>query len=114
LDYANRSQPPVVRERRRNVTAACEGCRKRKTKCSAERPRCSVCAAKRLKCKYNAQPFETRISALKRTYAEMECRSGCLESILSAMRSLPETKAHEILRKLRSGAPIQDILHQLE
>ncbi|KAK2023007.1 hypothetical protein LX32DRAFT_686810 [Colletotrichum zoysiae] len=113
-DHLNQIRPEATKPRRRNATAACESCRKRKTKCSAERPRCTVCAAKGYECEYNVQPSESRMSALKRAHAEMECRSGCLESILSAMRFLPETRAHEILREIRSGAPIQEILHQIE
>ncbi|WDK20461.1 C6 transcription factor [Colletotrichum graminicola] len=114
FDTSKQCQYTTARSRRRNATAACESCRKRKTRCSAERPRCTVCVAKGFECNYNAQPSESRISALKRTHAEMEYRSGCLESIVSALRSLPETKAHDILKSIRSGAPIQDILHQLE
>ncbi|KAK2004233.1 hypothetical protein LX36DRAFT_745027 [Colletotrichum falcatum] len=114
LDHSYRTQPSAVQRRRRNATAACESCRKRKTKCSAERPRCTVCAAKGFECEYNVQPSESRMSALKRTHAEMECRYGFLKSIFSAMRSLPETEAHEILREIRSGAPVQKILHQIE
>ncbi|KAK2065598.1 hypothetical protein LY76DRAFT_667791 [Colletotrichum caudatum] len=113
-DRSDQFQTTAAKPRRRNATAACESCRKRKTKCSAERPRCTVCAAKGYECEYNVQPSESRMSALKRAHAEMKCRSGCLESILLAMRSLPEIRAYEILREIRSGAPIQEILDQIE
>ncbi|WYZ41044.1 hypothetical protein EsH8_IV_001385 [Colletotrichum jinshuiense] len=110
------SQTPSLglQHKRRNVLVACEACKKRKVKCSADRPQCSACVAKGVECQYNADPFESRVASLKRKHDDLERRHDCLQELFSAMQSMPEGQVHEILKRIRSGVSAEDLVHQIE
>ncbi|KAK1982363.1 hypothetical protein LZ30DRAFT_781354 [Colletotrichum cereale] len=108
------SSNPNPKPKRRNVLVACESCKKRKIKCSAGRPECSGCTAKGLECRYNADPSESRAASLKRRHDEMASRNDSLEQFFAAMRFMPEGEAHDVLKRIRSGASADDIVREIE
>ncbi|KAF3800707.1 hypothetical protein GCG54_00006965 [Colletotrichum gloeosporioides] len=99
---------------RRNVWVACESCKKRKTKCSADRPKCSQCTSRGFDCRYTADPSESRSASMKRKFTELERQNDCLNGFFRAIRSMPEFQAHEVLRRIRSGASAEDVLREVE
>ncbi|KAK1580086.1 uncharacterized protein LY79DRAFT_592508 [Colletotrichum navitas] len=101
-------------QKRRNVSVACESCRKRKIKCSAGQPKCSGCMAKGLECRYNSDPSESRVASLKRKYDEIASRNDSLERFYAVMRSMPEGQAYQVLKRIRSGASADDIVREIE
>ncbi|KZL70462.1 N-terminal fungal transcription regulatory domain-containing protein, partial [Colletotrichum tofieldiae] len=100
--------------KRRNVLVACESCKKRKVKCSADRPKCSSCTTRGVECRYSADPSESRVASLKRRHDEMASRNDSLQRFFSAMRSMPEGQAQETLKRIRSGASAEDIVFEIE
>ncbi|KAI0180537.1 hypothetical protein GGR52DRAFT_531750 [Hypoxylon sp. FL1284] len=95
---------------RRQVTAACEACRRRKSKCNAERPKCSLCVRHRTDCRYATAPTETHSQALKRKHSELQDRITPYEELFGILKSKSETESLEILRRVRSGADVGSIL----
>ncbi|KAK2002385.1 hypothetical protein LX36DRAFT_667259 [Colletotrichum falcatum] len=92
----------------------CESCKKRKIKCSAGRPKCSACMAKGFECQYNADPSESRVASLKRRHDEMANRNYSLERFFTEMRFMPEGQAYNVLKRIRSGASVDDIVCEIE
>ncbi|KAI0902092.1 hypothetical protein F4806DRAFT_490565 [Annulohypoxylon nitens] len=123
---------------RRQVTAACEACRRRKSKvrkeklnvtfktgkiytwhrkekrtgCNAERPKCSLCIRHDTECKYATAPTETHSQALKRKHSELQDRITPYEELFDILKSKSETESLEILKRIRSGNDVGSILRQ--
>ncbi|KAI0887566.1 uncharacterized protein GGS22DRAFT_186400 [Annulohypoxylon maeteangense] len=97
---------------RRQVTAACEACRRRKSKCNAERPKCSLCVRHDTECKYATAPTETHSQALKRKHSELQDRITPYEELFDILKSKSETESLEILKRIRSGNDVGSILRQ--
>ncbi|KAL0932433.1 C6 transcription factor [Colletotrichum truncatum] len=109
------SSQPGQKPSRRNVWVACESCRQRKTKkCSADRPKCTNCMSRGFDCRYTADPNESRSASLKRRYDELERQNDCLNEFFCAIRSMPESQAYDVVRRIRSGASAEDVLSQVE
>lgn len=92
------------------MTAACEACRKRKSKCNAERPKCSLCVRHRTDCRYATAPTETHSQALKRKHSELQDRITPYEELFGLLQTKSETESLEILRRVRSGVDVGSIL----
>ncbi|KAI1111025.1 hypothetical protein F5Y14DRAFT_426851 [Nemania sp. NC0429] len=102
------------------VVAACDPCRKRKTKCDAKRPICSPCASRARECQYSTNPAETRPTAAKRKYGELEQTlldlrrsESNLERLLGAIRSRDPDDATSITRRIQQGEDIDSLLRSL-
>ncbi|KAI1641662.1 uncharacterized protein F4817DRAFT_45273 [Daldinia loculata] len=102
---------------RRQVTAACESCRRRKSKfpkiwcnCNAERPKCSLCVRHGTDCRYATAPAETHSQALKRKHSELQNRITPYEELFGLLQKKTETESLEILRRIRSGNDVGSIL----
>ncbi|KZL84802.1 hypothetical protein CI238_08015 [Colletotrichum incanum] len=113
-DHSQRQSLSHPKRKRQNVLVACESCKKRKIKCSADRPKCSSCTTRGVECRYAADPSESRVASLKRRHDEMASRNDSLQRFFSAMRSMPEEQAHEIFNRIRSGASAEDIIREIE
>ncbi|OAA66323.1 Zn(2)-C6 fungal-type DNA-binding domain protein [Cordyceps fumosorosea ARSEF 2679] len=96
-----------------NTAAACDNCRKHKTKCSGDRPACRRCAQRRLPCIYAARPGETEAQAVRRGYRALRARATEHEEVVALLRRLPEADAGNLLRRLRAGAPLAAVLNQV-
>ncbi|KAK1247711.1 hypothetical protein MKX07_000599 [Trichoderma sp. CBMAI-0711] len=97
---------------RKNLTpAACNACRKQKTKCSGERPSCSRCVQRRTECLYTTQPGETTSQALKRGYRDLRQRTSVHEELFELLRNLPDREAEHVFKRIRDGADVNTILN---
>ncbi|KAI0142576.1 hypothetical protein F4776DRAFT_612622 [Hypoxylon sp. NC0597] len=107
----NSPNPPRVdllsqtqhRAKRVATTAACEACRKRKSKCTAERPRCSVCVERQTPCEYTTLPTETHLKAQKRKLTDLEIRCEAYEDLFGILRSRSNEETAQVLQRLRTG-----------
>ncbi|KAM3497720.1 hypothetical protein MY10362_008942 [Beauveria mimosiformis] len=96
-----------------HTTAACDNCRKHKTKCSGERPTCRRCAQRRFSCHYAARPGETESQALRRGYRELRDHAREHEEVVALLRSLPEQDAQGVFQRIRAGTGLGTILRQV-
>ncbi|KAF2801137.1 hypothetical protein K505DRAFT_227098 [Melanomma pulvis-pyrius CBS 109.77] len=103
--------------KRQCVQAACAPCRKRKSKCDGESPLCATCGLHKTACYYDAESDRRRtattstpsttsaaIAGRKRpdpTPVHERERDGDAVFIVNALRSLPESDAHELLLHIR-------------
>ncbi|SMQ54407.1 unnamed protein product [Zymoseptoria tritici ST99CH_3D1] len=87
-----------------NVKAACRACRASKTKCDGQRPMCSRCARKiRVSCEYDAEPDESRLTALKRECMALEQQASTHEVLLRHLINSSHDEAYDILKRMRAG-----------
>ncbi|KAI2631054.1 hypothetical protein GGR54DRAFT_628061 [Hypoxylon sp. NC1633] len=95
---------------RRQVTAACEACRRRKSKCNAERPQCNLCVRHGTDCRYATAPTETHSQALKRKNSELQNRITPYQELFDLLQTKSETESLEIWRRIRTGNDVNSIL----
>ncbi|GAM88301.1 hypothetical protein ANO11243_063340 [Dothideomycetidae sp. 11243] len=98
------------KQKRLQVSVACEICRQRKAKCDGLRPECKPCQIRGLKCQYVAEPDSTRLAALKRRHEALLSRNNTLESLLGLLRDASSLDASEALDRIRAGISAEDIL----
>ncbi|EQB58862.1 hypothetical protein CGLO_00836 [Colletotrichum gloeosporioides Cg-14] len=104
----------LPRKRSRPVQAACNACRKRKSKCTGERPTCSVCLYRRSSCEYTTRPGESRQQANSRKHNEVQGRATIHEQVLALLKNLPEEAAQDVFQRIRSGADATTIVNHVE
>ncbi|KAI1213704.1 uncharacterized protein F4807DRAFT_449741 [Annulohypoxylon truncatum] len=102
------------RTKRVATPAACEACRRRKSKCSAERPRCSVCVERQTPCEYTTLPTETHLRAQRRKLSNLEIRCQAYEDLFGILRSRSEEEIAQILQRLRTGEDAQTIVKTVQ
>ncbi|KAI0845263.1 hypothetical protein F5Y00DRAFT_265794 [Daldinia vernicosa] len=118
----NSPNPPRVdglsqtqhRVKRIAAPAACEACRKRKSKCTAERPRCSVCVERQTPCEYTTLPTETHLRAQKRKLTDLEIKCQAYEDLFGILRSRPDEEIAQVLQRLRMGEDAQTIVKAVQ
>ncbi|ATY63020.1 C6 transcription [Cordyceps militaris] len=96
-----------------HTAAACDNCRKHKTKCSGDRPRCRRCAQRQMACHYTARPGETEAQALRRGYRALRARATEHEDVVALLRRLPDQDAQGLLARLRAGTPLTAIINHV-
>ncbi|KAM0513443.1 hypothetical protein ACHAPE_007907 [Trichoderma viride] len=101
------------KRKRNQAVVACEACRKKKSKCDAERPTCRSCELRGSECVYDADPSETRGQALRRKFDAQQHRRGVHEEFHQLLRFRPEAEVMEILRRVRTGVTIEDIVRHV-
>lgn len=99
--------------RKSYVLAACEACRRRKSKCSGERPICLVCSRRGSDCQYTTSVSETRGQALKRRYNQLNTADSPHRTLVELLTSTSDQQALAILRRLRAGDRPELVLGQL-
>ncbi|KAH0531151.1 hypothetical protein TsFJ059_000019 [Trichoderma semiorbis] len=111
----------LPRKRRITVAVACEACRRHKSKCDGVRPQCSLCVARGRECTYTAEPDETRGSALKRKYSDLEKNMqqlqqahDSLQGLVDALRFRDQADVDAVLRRLRQGHDVESIARQIQ
>ncbi|KAI2625433.1 hypothetical protein GGS26DRAFT_600127 [Hypomontagnella submonticulosa] len=102
------------RAKRIATPAACEACRKRKSKCTAERPRCSVCVERQTPCEYTTLPTETHLRAQKRKLTDLEIKCQAYEDLFGILRSRPDEETAEIIQRLRMGEDAHTIVKAVQ
>ncbi|KAG7141268.1 Nitrogen assimilation transcription factor nit-4 like protein [Verticillium longisporum] len=103
------SELPTRRPTRRQAPAACQECRKQKTKCSAHRPQCLRCQRLSKECVYDTAQLETPRQSLRRKHGELELRNSNLEHLFGFLRDAPEADIAGVLRRLREGADLDTL-----
>ncbi|KAI9154761.1 Nitrogen assimilation transcription factor nirA [Paramyrothecium foliicola] len=103
-----------VSQKRKLISAACEACRRRKSKCSAERPTCDQCLKIGTDCVYETRETETVQQARRRKLDEAVFRSDAFEKLYQYLRTKTEDEAAVIVRKLREGIDIDSLLRHVE
>lgn len=98
-------------DRRQQVKAACKPCRIRKGKCDGHRP-CRWCRDHEGVCEYEVEAGETRTQAIKRRYEDLSREHLALLEIIDIAALRPD--AGDILRQLKSGMKINDLLGSLK
>ncbi|KAK9426263.1 hypothetical protein SUNI508_02704 [Seiridium unicorne] len=104
--------------KRAPTKAACEACRKRKSKarrsrfeqCSAERPRCSICIERNTPCEYKTLPTETHLTAQKRRMTTLQSRCDTFEALYHIIKAKEEDEAINIMQRIRAGTEIETIV----
>ncbi|KAF4972199.1 hypothetical protein FSARC_1181 [Fusarium sarcochroum] len=114
---------PVASQRinkRRTVLVACDTCSKRKAKCDGARPCCSSCLRRKQECVYATEPYETRVSALKRIQSnseqelqDLQASHDALSKVFRALASSHDAGAAAILKEVRGGSNPAAILNEL-
>lgn len=89
------------RKREPLVSAACDGCRVRKTRCDGGRPVCGKCTTRGVECAYDVAPGETRSTSLKQRYTALAEKH---KQTLDLVAQLPNASNEEVQNI------IQDIL----
>ncbi|ORY56144.1 uncharacterized protein BCR38DRAFT_120679 [Pseudomassariella vexata] len=100
--------------KRTSAKAACEACRRRKSKCNAERPKCSSCIERLTQCEYKTLPTETHLTAQKRRLSDLEAKCRAYENLYSILRTSPPDEASLVLRRVRSGVDVETVLQSIQ
>ncbi|KAH8653825.1 putative C6 transcription factor [Xylariales sp. PMI_506] len=104
-------RPDRHRIQSRAVSVACTTCRQRKVKCTGERPTCAKCRQQQITCTYDTDSQnETRNSALKRRFAELNNKSNASDEIISLLRNRSQQDVTVILQRLRAGEEVAAIV----
>ncbi|KAI8663033.1 hypothetical protein LRP88_07241 [Fusarium phalaenopsidis] len=106
-------QPSFSTPARPKISAACEACRKRKSRCSGDRPVCRRCQEKNLECVYKTASTETHSQALKRKYTQAQHKTSQYAELYGLLATLSDDEAQGVLRRIRSGADVDTILNQI-
>ncbi|OCT48154.1 hypothetical protein CLCR_03943 [Cladophialophora carrionii] len=99
------------------VSAACEACKKRKTKCSGGPSPCQLCETLGTDCVIDLSLDMRRKAAFQRTIDESRNYQDALNTLLDAIREGPSHRLEALFDYVRSGATNQEITvavqHQL-
>ncbi|KAI5928338.1 hypothetical protein F4810DRAFT_719950 [Camillea tinctor] len=112
----NDSSSNPQRSKRTSAIAACEACRRRKTKAGLEahgRPRCATCIERKTQCDYTTRPTETHLKAQRRKLSDLELRSQENEAyrdFIDIIQSRSEPESIQMVQRLRTGTDIQEVL----
>ncbi|KAI1865349.1 uncharacterized protein JN550_008397 [Neoarthrinium moseri] len=97
------------------VRAACEYCRKRKSRCSGERPQCSACTKRGRECVYEtASSGETIPQALKRKHTALEQESNAYRELYHLLQNASPSESQDILLRIRLGADVNTLVRQVK
>lgn len=108
--------PPGIRKRtvpvpkRARVTAACEVCRTRKSKCNGRRPKCDKCISHDTPCHY----VETENRQIRQMYKALHDRQSAYEELFNCLRTMAEKDSVDVLCRIRAGQDIKTILDHVK
>ncbi|KAL7936549.1 hypothetical protein V8C35DRAFT_295798 [Trichoderma chlorosporum] len=105
---------PPMSARQNMVAAACNACRKQKTKCSGDRPSCRRCLQRNSECRYTTKPGETTSQALRRGYKDLRYKSTVHEELYDLLKSLDDEEANHVWQRIRSGIDAATLLNHLK
>ncbi|EKG18284.1 hypothetical protein MPH_04479 [Macrophomina phaseolina MS6] len=100
---------PPKRQKQMTVIA-CNSCKRRKSKCNGARPACDRCLRLNEQCHYELDSTISRQDGLKRRLREVEAKSDALEAVVAQLRSASEYEATDLIRQLRAGTDIRDLI----
>ncbi|KIW62405.1 hypothetical protein PV04_10583 [Phialophora macrospora] len=96
------------------VSAACEACKKRKTKCSGGPAPCQLCETLGTECVIDLSLDMRRKAAFQRTIDESKNCQDALNALLDAVREGPSQRLDALFDYIRSGATNQEITVALQ
>ncbi|KZF20194.1 hypothetical protein L228DRAFT_24053 [Xylona heveae TC161] len=105
--------PPPPKPKRQIIAAACEACRRRRSKCDGRRPTCSICLRKGSECEYAAEPDESRVAAIKRKNEMLQRELGEMKEIYSYLQTKPEPQVLALLHRIRSTPDFASVLQMV-
>ncbi|KAK8094150.1 hypothetical protein PG997_000835 [Apiospora hydei] len=108
------SSPTPQVPKRTASKAACEACRRRKSKCTAERPRCAICVERQTPCEYKTLPTETHLTAQKRRLTDLQAKCEAYEDLYTILRSRQGPDADIVLRRIRAGDDVAAIVKTMQ
>ncbi|KAK7515291.1 uncharacterized protein IWZ02DRAFT_62426 [Phyllosticta citriasiana] len=112
VDGGPASHPAPKRQKQMTVIA-CKGCQRRKSKCDGGRPSCERCFRLKEECTYDYDSTVSRQDGLKRRLQSVTEKSNHLEALVSSLRSASDGETADILRLLKDGADVSDIVEQM-
>ncbi|EXJ81735.1 hypothetical protein A1O1_07800 [Capronia coronata CBS 617.96] len=96
------------------ISAACEACKKRKTKCTGGPPPCMLCESLGTECVIDLSLDMRRRAALQRTLDESKVFQGTLNSLLDGIRGGPSARLDGLFQSIRAGASSNDIANAVQ
>ncbi|EXJ77032.1 hypothetical protein A1O3_10189 [Capronia epimyces CBS 606.96] len=105
------SKPSIPKKRQASarISAACEACKKRKTKCTGGPAPCQLCVSLGTECIIDLSLDMRRRAALQRTLDESRIFQDTLNVLLGAIRGGPSARLDALFEYIRSGASSDDI-----
>ncbi|KAH0848834.1 hypothetical protein AYO21_08279 [Fonsecaea monophora] len=107
------SKPPRKKPSSARISAACEACKKRKTKCTGGPAPCQLCETLGTECVIDLSLDMRRRAAFQRTLDESRTYQDALNSLLDGIREGPSPRLEAIFELIRSGASNQEITNNL-
>ncbi|KAJ4117481.1 hypothetical protein NW768_010844 [Fusarium equiseti] len=105
--------PSGIHPKRTLVSAACQACRKRKSKCSGTRPVCVACTKRSTDCQW--EPTESQ--AIKRKYHEIvdqHSRASSYQQLFNLIKCMSSQDAARTVHRIQAGDDIEVLLDEAE
>lgn len=83
--------------------AACNACRKRKSRCDGVRPCCGACNQQTRKCIYDVEPGVSRHKSIRHRLDVLETKHKFLQDVVHKIRDGTPEQVDLLLRRLKAG-----------
>ncbi|KAF9879336.1 nitrogen assimilation transcription factor nira [Colletotrichum karsti] len=115
---SNRPNPPsdpapLPKRKRPQVSAACNGCRKRKVKCDGVRPSCYSCSYSKIPCVYPVPEGLSQREAQKQKLSDVSKAHENSHRVLQLLRASQDGFSYEILQQLRQPGHLDDAIQAI-
>ncbi|KAK5220079.1 hypothetical protein LTR96_006259 [Exophiala xenobiotica] len=103
-------KPTAAKKRQTSarISAACEACKKRKTKCTGGPPPCQLCENLGTECVIDLSLDMRRRAALQRTIDESRSYQETLNQLMDSIREGPSPRLNSLYDIIKSGGSNQD------
>lgn len=82
--------------------------------CDGSRPTCSTCLRRGSDCRFEAEPKETHVQALRRKYETLQEKRSAQQQVCELLRTRPEAEALSIFRRLREGDSPEVVMRHVQ
>ncbi|KAF4901009.1 Nitrogen assimilation transcription factor nirA, partial [Colletotrichum viniferum] len=109
-------QPSPTRGQKRKrsqVSAACNGCRKKKVKCDGIRPSCYTCSATKTQCVYPVPEGLSVREAQRQEFTTMSRAHESSRKVLEMLSVSQDGASHEILQQLKQSNHLDDTIQSI-
>jgi len=96
------------------ISAACEACKKRKTKCTGGPPPCQLCQSLGTECVIDLTLDMRRRAALQRTVDESKSFQDTLNKLIDCIRDEASPRFETLVEYVRGGASNQDVIDAVQ
>lgn len=108
------SSSPRKRQSTARISAACEACKKRKTKCTGGPPPCQLCQSLGTECVIDLTLDMRRRAALQRTVDESKSYQDALNRLIECIRDGSSPQYESLVEYVRGGASNQDVIDAVQ